>query len=222
MNIKKLSASFAAVTLTSAVLVGCTTNPYTGERQIAKTGIGAGIGAALGGVVGAIVSKDKQKGALIGAGVGAIAGGGVGLYMDKQESQLRDRLAGSGVSVTRSGDQIILNMPGNITFDTNQSELKPQFHDTLNAVGEVLAEFEKTIVNVHGHTDSDGSDQYNATLSEKRARSVSNYLLGRGVISQRLYPVGFGETRPIADNSSAAGKAQNRRVEITLDPLVAE
>jgi outer membrane protein OmpA-like peptidoglycan-associated protein len=219
MMLKKLSSAVMVATVSSLMVVGCTTNAYTGESQMAKTGIGAGIGAIAGGVLGAIVSDDKKKGAMIGAGIGAIAGGGVGLYMDKQESQLRDRLQDSGVSVTREGDRIILNMPGNITFDTGKSNVKGDFTKTLDAVADVLEEFEKTIVNVEGHTDSVGSEKSNQTLSLKRAQSVSNYLLGKGVISARLYPVGYGELRPVADNATTAGKQANRRVEITLDPI---
>jgi outer membrane protein OmpA-like peptidoglycan-associated protein len=158
---------------------------------------------------------------MIGAGVGALAGGAIGNYQDKQEAELRAELEGTGVSVVRNGDNITLNMPGNVTFATNSSDLSPAFFDVLNSVGKVLAEYEKTVVEVAGHTDSTGTDSYNQALSERRANSVSAYLRSQGVISQRLITVGMGEARPVADNSSDAGRQANRRVEITMVPLTA-
>lgn len=206
----------------SLLLQGCTENAYTGNRQASKTAIGAGVGAGLGAVVGALTgdnAKERRKNALIGAGIGAVGGGGIGYYMDRQETALRDRLRNSGVSVTRNGDVITLNMPGNITFDTNQSGIKPQFYETLNSVAIVLKEFNKTNVLVTGHTDSVGSDEHNMRLSQDRASSVSQYLGSQGVNYGRLNAIGYGESRPIASNDNEGGRSANRRVEIQLTPI---
>ena len=209
--------------LAATVFVGaCTTDPYTGQQKVSNTAGGAAIGAGLGALAGLAVggSDNAQRNAvLIGAGVGALAGGAIGNYMDQQEAELRAQLQGTGVSVTRTGDQIILNMPSNITFATDQDQVISAFYPTLNSVGLVLKKFNRTIVDVYGHTDSDGDDNYNFDLSQRRALSVANYLAGQGVDSRRFAVTGFGETRPIASNATAAGKAQNRRVEIQLSPL---
>jgi outer membrane protein OmpA-like peptidoglycan-associated protein len=164
---------------------------------------------------------ERKKRAIQLAGIGALAGGGVGAYMDRQEAKLRTELDRTGVSVTRVGDNITLNMPGNITFATNSADLNAGFYDVLNSVGLVLNEFEQTVVEVAGHTDSTGTDAYNQQLSERRAASVASYLGTRGVLRDRFIEVGMGEARPIADNSTDAGRQANRRVEITLVPLTA-
>lgn len=204
---------------------GCKTlDPYTREEKTSSATKGAVIGASVGAVVGLISGGDaveRRQRAMIGAGVGALAGGAIGNYQDKQEAELRAELEGTGVSVTRIGDNITLNMPGNVTFATNSSDLSPAFFDVLNSVGKVLDEFDKTIVEVAGHTDSTGSDAHNQGLSERRASSVANYLRGRGVISERLITVGMGESRPVADNGTEQGRQVNRRVEITMVPLTA-
>ncbi|MEX6632572.1 OmpA family protein [Hyphococcus lacteus] len=205
--------------------VGCTTNPYTGEQRASRTVTsgagGAAAGAAAGAIIGAIAG-DAGKGALIGAGVGAAAGVGIGVYQDRQQAKLRERLANSGVSVTRDGDNIRLNMPSDITFGTNQSDITPGFYETLNSVALVLKEYNKTAVSVYGHADSTGPEAYNQTLSERRALSVSNYLAAQGVMPGRLRAVGFGESRPIADNNTDYGRTANRRVEIIIDPIEAQ
>ena len=214
------------VVLGAAVIAsGCETlDPYTGESEKSKATKGALIGAAAGAVVGLISGDDaveRRQRALIGAGIGALAGGSVGYYMDKQEAKLRAELQGSGVSVTRIGDNITLNMPGNVTFATNSSDLRPAFFEVLNSVGKVMKEFDQTVVEVAGHTDSTGSEEYNQGLSERRAGSVSQYLVARGISDQRLITVGMGELRPVADNTTEAGRQANRRVEITVVPLTA-
>jgi outer membrane protein OmpA-like peptidoglycan-associated protein len=212
-----------AATASAFLLTACTSNPYTGDQQVSKGLIGAGTGAALGAVAGAIIGKTTsvktRKATLIGAGLGALAGGGVGVYMDNQEAKLRQRLQNSGVSVTRRGDQIVLNMPSNITFDSDQTEVKSQFYDTLNSVGLVFQEFDQTLIDVTGHTDSDGSDDYNLDLSRRRAASVARYLTEQQVNPNRFSVDGRGEREPIASNASARGKQQNRRVEIIIQPL---
>ena len=212
-----------AVVAAAVGLAGCqTTNPYTGEQQTSKAAKGAGIGAAAGAVVGLLTgddSKERKERALIGAGVGAIAGGSVGYYMDVQEAKLRQQLQGTGVSVTRMGDNITLNMPGNITFKTDSADLNSSFFSVLDSVSLVLKEYEKTIVEVAGHTDSTGTDQYNQALSERRAQTVATYLGGKGVMQQRMITIGAGESRPVATNDTADGRQLNRRVELTLTPI---
>ena len=200
-----------------------TTNAYTGEQQVSKTAAGAGIGTLVGAGLGAIIGNntgdgDAGRGALIGAGAGLLAGGGIGQYMDQQEALIRNQLRGTGVSVTREGNNIILNMPQDITFGVAQDTLRSEMANTLNSVALVLKKFDKTAVTVEGHTDSDGSNSYNQNLSERRALTVANYLASQGVNGQRLIPRGYGETQPIASNGSSAGKAQNRRVEIHIVP----
>jgi len=149
-----------ALTGASFLIGACSTDPYTGERKVSNTATGAGTGALLGTAAGALLGTTTniktRKAMLVGAGLGALAGGGVGLYMDNQEAKLRERLEGSGVSVTRNGDNIILNMPSNITFATDQSDIRPAFYDVLNSVALVLREFNQTLVDVNGHTDADG------------------------------------------------------------------
>jgi len=208
----------------SLALSACTTyDPYTREEKTSKATKGAIFGALGGAVVGALTNtssgKQAARNAMIGAGIGALAGGGVGLYMDKQEEKLRARLDETGVSVTRVGDSIILNMPGNVTFATDSSNINSSFYNVLDDVALVLNEFDQTFVGVDGHTDSTGSDQYNLDLSNRRASSVASYLISEQVMGQRLIVNGFGESRPIADNSTPSGRAQNRRVEIQISPL---
>jgi outer membrane protein OmpA-like peptidoglycan-associated protein len=214
-----------AMTVMTVFVGGCTTlDAYTREEKTSKATKGALIGAAAGAVVGLISGDDaveRRQRALIGAGVGALAGGSIGYYQDKQEAKLRAELEGTGVSVVRNGDNITLLMPGNITFATNSSDLSPAFFNVLNSVGKVLAEFEKTVVEVAGHTDSTGSDTYNQGLSERRANSVTSYLTSQGVMSQRIITLGMGESRPVADNSTDGGRQANRRVEITMVPVTA-
>jgi outer membrane protein OmpA-like peptidoglycan-associated protein len=215
--------SIAGIVFISMALVACTTiNPYTGDKQVSKATIGAGAGAATGAVVGLITgdgSRERRKHALIGAGVGALAGGAVGYYMDVQEAKLRQKLAGTGVSVTRDGDNIILNMPGNVTFATNSSDINGDFFPVLDSVTIVLDEFDKTLVEVMGHTDSTGAHEYNQALSEKRAGAVSKYFQSRDIQPLRLATHGYGEDYPVASNDNPAGRSQNRRVEIALVPL---
>lgn len=217
---KRIATLFVA---SAFALSACTsTDPYTGEQKTNNATIGAGLGALAGGVAGALIGGgDWRKRALIGAGVGALAGGGIGYYMDQQEAKLRQRLQNTGVSVTRVGNDIILNMPGNITFASGSADINANFYEVLNSVGIVLEEYDKSLVDVYGHTDSDGSAQFNQQLSERRAQSVAAYLQTRGILRDRFFIRGLGEGQPIASNATAAGKAQNRRVEIRIAPLTA-
>ncbi len=211
----------AGAVCAALLLSGCTTNPYTGESEAGKSGVGAGLGALVGAGVGVLSSSkhDRGKGALIGAAAGAALGGGAGYYMDVQESKLRDKMRGTGVSVTRQGDNIVLNMPHNVTFDSSSSTLKPAGANTLTGVAMVLKEYPKTAVNVVGYTDSTGSQDLNMRLSQQRADSVASSLIVQGVEASRVRTQGMGPANPIASNSTTEGKAQNRRVEITLSPM---
>ncbi len=206
-------------TMLVGVLAGCTTlDPYSREEKTANATKGAGIGAVSGALLGAAVSsrKDRGKGALIGALVGGAVGGGVGAYMDKQEMELRQQLDGTGVGVERVGDDIRLIMPGNITFQTGSAQLDTGFYPVLDDVALVLNKFKDSAVGVNGYTDSTGSFEFNQSLSEQRAASVASYLASRGVSQMRLTTQGYGPRYPVADNGSAAGRAQNRRVEVYI------
>ena len=197
-----------------------TYDPYSGEQKTSSATKGSIIGAVGGAAVGAATSSrsDRGKGALIGAAGGAAVGGGIGYYMDRQESELRHKLEGTGVRVVRNGDQIDLIMPGNITFDVNQSSIKPSFTGVLESVGVVLAKFDKTTIQIEGHTDSTGAQSYNQLLSERRASTVRDFLLNQGVAPRRTRATGYGSRSPIASNDTASGREQNRRVELTLIP----
>ena len=207
----------------AVVLSACTTlDPYTREERTARAQRQAVIGAVSGAVAGLITgdsSMERKKRALVGAGLGALTGAAVGSYMDRQEARLREELDRTGVSVTRIGDNITLNMPGNITFATDSADLNAGFFDVLSSVAVVIGEFEQTVVEIAGHTDSTGSDTYNQQLSERRAASVARYLGTRDVLRDRIIEVGMGESRPVATNDTAEGRQANRRVELTLVPL---
>ena len=208
-----------------AITNACTTyDAYTGEQKTSATAKGAGIGASVGAVLAYLRNKDedsttRRQRILQGAAAGGAIGGGIGYYMDAQEAKLRQQLRGTGVSVQRDGDNINLIMPGNITFATNSADINQSFFPVLDSVAVVLQEYDKTIVVASGHTDSTGSDSYNQLLSEKRARSVTDYFLGKKILADRLESVGFGESQPMASNDSDVGREQNRRVELTLVPV---
>lgn len=218
---KKRVITIATIVCVTLAISGCTTNPYSGEKEVGNSAIGAGIGTLVGAGVGVLSSskKDRGKGALIGAASGAALGGGIGYYMDVQEAKLREKMRGTGVSVTRNGDNIVLNMPNNVTFDSSSATLKPAGANTLSGVAMVLKEYPKTAVNVAGYTDSTGGAELNQKLSQQRADSVASSLIVQGVAANRLRTIGMGPANPVASNSTTEGKAQNRRVEITLSPL---
>lgn len=217
------SNKLTALLVVGMALSSCTTlDPYTREEKTSQAAKGAMIGAAAGAVVGLISgdnSTERKKRALIGAGVGGLAGGAVGAYQDQQEARLRAELEGTGVSVTRIGDNITLNMPGDVTFAHDSADLNPAFFEVLVSVSKVLGEFDKTVVEIAGHTDSTGTGQYNQALSERRAESVARYLATHGIGWRRMITLGLGESYPVADNASAGGRQLNRRVEITTVPL---
>ena len=203
-----------SVLMTLTFLSACAIDPYTGESKVSKTAWGTGIGAAAGAGIGALVGGEK--GALIGAGVGAVSGAGVGGYMDLQARKLRQELEGTGVRVVKDGNNIVLIMPGNITFDTNKANIKSNFKPVLDSVAKVINEFDKTKVQITGYTDNTGTAAINNKLSAERANAVATYLRLRGVANARIYAAGLGSSNPIASNATAAGREQNRRVEISL------
>jgi len=221
---KILVGTTATVLIGTLLLGGCAT--YTGQTSDPddpnRTRTGALIGAGIGAVAGLLSGSDaheRRKRALIGAGVGALAGTAVGAYQDRQEAELRRQTQGTGIEVNREGDVIKLNLPDGVTFDFGKADLKPQFYPALNNIAATLREYNQTIVEVSGHTDSIGSDAVNQRLSEQRAQAVGNYLVGQGVQRERLEIVGFGKRYPVADNSTEEGRAKNRRVEIRIVPL---
>jgi len=222
MNIRLVRAKLLVVVAAAVALSGCASmEDFAKNPEKQKTRQGAAIGAAGGAVVGLLISSSWQS-ALIGAGVGALAGGAVGNYMDKQEAALRKQMAGTGVEVVRWGDNLTLDIPGGLTFATDSAAVNPQFHAVLDKIAATLVDYNQTVVQVAGHTDSTGSHAYNMTLSQRRADSVKTYLTSRGVTPQRLHTVGAGPDHPVADNATPEGRAQNRRVEITIVPVTEE
>jgi outer membrane protein OmpA-like peptidoglycan-associated protein len=218
-TMKLVTAGLVALSLSA-----CTSlNPYTGQSQVSNTTggalIGAGGGAIAGGVIAGATGADPRIGALIGAGIGGLTGAAVGSYMDQQEAELRAQLQNTGISVTRVGQQIILNMPSNITFGVDSATVQPQFSETLVSVGLVLKKFNRTIIDVYGHTDNTGGDDHNLQLSQRRAVAVATVLANQGIDQRRFYIEGRGEEDPIASNANETGRSQNRRVEIQISPL---
>lgn len=197
-----------------AFLSACATDPYTGESKVSKTAWGTGIGTAVGAGVGALVGG--KKGALIGAGIGAAGGAATGGYMDYQAAQLRKELVGTGVQVKEVDGQIYLIMPGNITFDTNEAFIKKSFQPVVVSIAKVLKQYDKTVIQINGYTDNTGSAAINNPLSLKRAQAVADFLKVQGVAASRIATNGYGSANPIASNATAAGREQNRRVELVL------
>jgi len=215
-----LVSSFAALSLLT--VSACVTDPNTGEKKVSRTAIGAGGGALAGLLIGGLIGGGTGR--IIGAGIGGIAGGAVGYTMDKQIKELKEQTAGSGVDVTETdnGQAILVNLPDGVTFDVNSYTLKPQFRATLDQIATSMNQYPNSLIDVYGHTDSTGSDTYNQTLSENRARTVANYLVMRGVAESRMRSMGMGETMPVASNDTEEGRAKNRRVEIKIVPITQE
>lgn len=222
-----MRTKIALISVSIAAMLGATacttTDPYSSTPNRNNTGTGAIAGALGGAVLGYLTntnnSEQGRKNALIGAGIGALAGAGVGQYMDRQQRALEAELSGTGVGVARQGDNLVLRMPSDVTFATNQSDVDARFIPVLADVTRVLQEYDRSMVDVIGHTDSSGGDHINQPLSERRASSVARYLVSNGVIAERLYVAGVSSSQPIASNSTNEGKAQNRRVEILIRPF---
>ncbi len=217
----RMKTGMVTVLTATIALAGCAAmEDFASNPDKGKTRAGTGYGAAAGAAVGLLTAGNNPfKSAMIGAAAGALVGGAAGSYMDKQEKALRKQMAGTGVDVVRKGDNIILNMPGGITFGFDSDDLSTQFYPVLDDLSKTLVEYDKTVIQVAGHTDSTGSHAYNMQLSQRRAGSVASYLSSKGVPSARMVTVGGGPDYPIADNSTEAGRAANRRVEITIVPV---
>jgi len=210
-------SALCAVSLVS--LSACVTDPNTGERKVSRTAIGGGVGALGGMLLGGLIGGGTGR--IIGAGIGGIAGAAYGSTIDKQIKELKEQTAGSGVDVTPvdNGQAILVNLPEGVTFDVASYSLKPEFRATLDKVADSLKQYPNSLIDVYGHTDSTGSDAYNQTLSENRARTVANYLQMQGVSPSRIRSQGYGETMPVADNATEEGRRKNRRVEIKIVPV---
>ena len=215
MNTKKVMSSF----LLALMITGCTSSPFLDESgSVNSKTKGTAGGAAAGALIGQLIGKDT-KGTLIGAGVGALAGLGWGAYRDRQEQELRERLKNTEVQVSQNGDNLNLNLPGGVTFSTDSSNIVSSFYGPLNSIATVLVQYPETRIIVNGYTDNVGSASYNVSLSERRAASVRNYLIQQGVSARRISYVGYGMENPRATNSTAAGRAENRRVELEILPM---
>ncbi|MCJ8158925.1 OmpA family protein [Sphingomonas sp. LaA6.9] len=208
--------AIGAMLLTAA----CTTDPETGQKRMSNAGIGAIAGTLGGYLMGDLIGgRNDRTAKIVGAGLGGLAGAGIGHYMDEQEKKLREQTAGTGVDVVRQGDELLLNMPSGVTFDTSSATVKPEFQGTLDQVASTLSQYDQTFIDVYGHTDSTGNDAINVPLSQNRAQSVANYLTLRGVQSARIGTQGFAATRPVASNDTPEGRQANRRVEIKIVPI---
>ena len=217
MKTKKILVASGAI-LSLLTVSACVTDPNTGQRYASRTAIGGVGGAGLGYLLGGLIGGKTAR--IVGAGIGAAAGGYVGYRMDEQIKELEEATAGSGVDVsqTPNGDGILVNLP-DVTFAVNSSDISPSMRRTLDGVAQSMVNYPNSLIDVMGHTDSTGSDQYNLDLSRRRADSVTNYLASRGVARARMESIGYGEQYPVADNTTESGRAQNRRVEIRITPI---
>jgi len=209
-------SSLAAVSLLG--LSACVTDPNTGDQHVSRTAIGGVGGAALGYLLGGLIGGKTAR--IVGAGIGGVAGGVVGYQLDQQIRELDEATAGSGVDVseTPDGNGILVNLP-DVTFAVDSTVVSPSLRAALDEVAGSLQRYPNSLIDVMGHTDSTGSDSYNLDLSRRRAESVANYLVSRGVSRARIATIGYGEQYPRADNASAEGRALNRRVEVRITPI---
>lgn len=225
LNRRSLRAT--ALSAVAALLLGACAQGGAGGGQTTgganKTVAGGVIGALGGAVAGGVLadgdSTDRRQKAMIGAGIGALAGAAIGNYMDRQEQQLRQDLEATPVNVQRQGDTIVLSMPNEVSFPHDSAQLQPSGERALMDVAQVLRNNPKTTVDVIGYTDSTGAEDYNQRLSERRAQAVAMALVNQGVARERVIAYGRGETNPVASNQTPEGRAQNRRVEIRINPL---
>lgn len=211
-----IGAVLAAVSLVS--LSACVTDPNTGERYASRTAIGAVGGAGLGYLLGGLIGG--KTGRILGAGIGGVAGGVIGDQLDDQIRELEEATAGTGVDVTQTpdGDGILVNLP-EVTFAVDSTQVSPQMRTVLDDIAQSMTQYPNSLIDVMGHTDSTGAEAYNQGLSQRRAQSVADYLVLRGVSRARIETMGYGEQYPVADNSTPEGRAQNRRVEIRITPI---
>lgn len=215
----RLNKVMAVLALCALIVAGCAQPMSKTQKGAAYgTGIGAAVGAGLGQAIG-----GDTKGTLIGAGIGAavggLAGAGIGRYMENQEAALQQNFATSeAASIRRDADVLAVTFKSDVLFDSGSATLKPGASQEINRVSQVLTQYPETRIMVAGHTDSDGSEAFNQELSVRRAEAVRNALIAQGVSAARVTTAGFGESQPIADNATAAGKQLNRRVVITIVP----
>jgi outer membrane protein OmpA-like peptidoglycan-associated protein len=221
------SAAVCVLAVTLAVS-GCTSDgSASGKRGMTNMEAGAAIGAAGGAAVGALVTKKHLKGALIGAVGGGLAGGAVGAYMDSQKKDLdknlkQERESGAIKVLKLDNDVVKIVMTGQTAFETDSAQIKPGFQSTMDKLSDVVIRYGKTALTITGHTDSRGSAQHNMDLSQRRAQSVYDYFVSKDVNPARLVAQGKGQTEPVASNDTDAGRRQNRRVEILVEPVVAK
>ena len=224
---KRLSI-LATVAAFAAFTAGCATDEYGNRRPMSDAQKGAIIGAVSGAAVGAIANKsNRNRGAIIGAVGGGIAGGFVGSYMDSQkkdfEKVLASEVQAGAITIQKvNQNNLLITMTGQTAFDFNSTDIKPGYYTTMDKIANILLRYGKTQLTIVGHTDNVGGDQYNQTLSERRAQAVSDYLLNKGVLIQRLVALGRGETAPRATNDTEDGRRLNRRVEIVVEPIIAD
>lgn len=209
----RLTALAAAASLT---LAGCAQFPQDNTTR------GAAIGAVVGGVAGKATGNHKNKRVALGAVLGALSGAAIGRYMDNQEQALEEQLAGSGVQVKREGDVLKLEIPSQITFASGRSDIRAELYPVLNDIAKVLAEYDKTLLVITGHTDDTGGRELNMRLSQQRADTVKNYLSAQRIDERRLVTQGAGPDQPLVANTSDANRAKNRRVEIQIEPLISQ
>ena len=210
-------------------LSACVTDEFGNSRPMTDAERGALIGAASGAVLGGVVAKKKNrgKGVLIGAVGGGLAGAAVGHYMDNQKKDLEKALApernAGAILVEKLPQNIVrVTMTDQTAFTVDSAEIKPRFYSTMDKISTVLNRYGKTELIIAGHTDSTGSSQHNQDLSERRDQAVHNYFLQKNVVPQRLESQGLGESMPRASNTTAEGRQLNRRVEIIIEPIVAD
>jgi outer membrane protein OmpA-like peptidoglycan-associated protein len=211
---------------TSALVTGCASSggAADGKRGMTNAEKGAVIGAVGGAVVGAAVSDRKGKGALVGAVGGGLAGGAIGAYMDNQKQDLeknlaKERPAGNARVEKLPGDVIRITMTNQTAFDTGSADIKPAFGPTMDRLAEVVTRYGKTTLTIVGHTDAEGSKEFNLDLSRRRTQAVADYFRSRNVNPARLEAIGKGESEPVASNRSEACRQSNRRVEILVEPV---
>ncbi|MBI3560205.1 MAG: OmpA family protein [Gammaproteobacteria bacterium] len=221
--------ALTSLIISTLVLAGCATDEYGRSRPLTETEKGALIGSISGALIGAVASKkDKRtKGVLIGAIGGGLAGAAVGNYMDSQKKDFEkvlapERESGAILVEKLPKDVLRVTMTAQTAFDVNSAQIKPNFNSTMDKIGKIVNKYGKTTLDIVGHTDNTGSHKYNQELSERRAQAVAQYFVGQNVHPERLRVEGAGETQPRADNATAEGRAQNRRVEIIIEPVVAD
>lgn len=219
MEVKMRKLKTAILLMLVLTLVACAA-PQTKTQK--GGAYGAAGGAAAGAIIGQVIGGDTEStlwGAAIGAAVGGLGGAGIGKMMDNQERDMRQALAASeAAAINREGNLLAVTFKGDVTFDTDSAEVKPGLYSEIDRVANVLTQYPQTLIRIEGHTDSVGTEEYNMELSLRRANSVRDLLVQRGVSTSRIQTMGFGETMPVATNATEAGRRLNRRVEIKIAP----